>query len=170
MRARRWWLHLATIHFIATHTRASTLHACDGRASFRVTEDGGTAFGGAVRVARWQPGKKIELDWGGNGVRLRPESVEGGAKLLEANAHGATFKQVDLPWHAKGFQRLEVAAIDILEDLANLRLRRISPSRRVGCWSPVPILDAVLNTGVLQDRRVVVLSSDGGPPWLAQGV
>ena len=58
----------------------------------------------------------------------------------------------------------------ILEDLAKLRLRRISLTRRVGCWSPVPILDAVLNTGDLQERRVVVLSSDGGPPWLAQGV
>ena len=58
----------------------------------------------------------------------------------------------------------------ILEELAKLRLRRISPTRRVGCWSPVPILDAVLNTGDLQERRVVVLSSDGGPPWLAQGV
>ena len=44
----------------------------------------------------------------------------------------------------------EVAAIRSLED--------------------VPILDAVLKTGDLQDRRVVVLSSDGGPPWLAQGV
>ena len=54
----------------------------------------------------------------------------------------------------------------ILEDLAKLRLRRISLTRRVGCWSPVPILDAVLNTGDLQERRVVVLSSDGGPPWL----
>ena len=64
----------------------------------------------------------------------------------------------------------EVAAIRILEDLANLRRRRISPTRRVGCWSPVPILDAVLNTGDLQTSRVVVLSSDGGPPWLAQGV
>ena len=56
----------------------------------------------------------------------------------------------------------EVAAIRRLEELANLRRRRISPTRRVGCWSPVPILDAVLNTGDLQDRRVVVLSSDGG--------
>ena len=42
----------------------------------------------------------------------------------------------------------------ILEDLAKLRLRRISLTRRVGCWSPVPILDAVLNTGDLQERRV----------------
>ena len=40
----------------------------------------------------------------------------------------------------------------------------------VGCWSPVPILDAVINTGDLQERRTVVLRSDGGPPWLAQGV
>ena len=55
----------------------------------------------------------------------------------------------------------EVAAIRRLEELAKLRLRRISPTRRVGCWSPVPILDAVLNTGDLQERRVVVLSSDG---------
>ena len=42
--------------------------------------------------------------------------------ILLGNARG----QVDLPLHAKGFQRLEVAAIHILEDLANLRLRRIS--------------------------------------------
>ena len=64
----------------------------------------------------------------------------------------------------------EVAAIRRLEELANLRRRRISPTHGVGCWSPVPILDAVLNTGDLQERRAVVLSSDGGPPWLAQGV
>ena len=48
----------------------------------------------------------------------------------------------------------EVAAIRRLEELANLRRRRISPTRGVGCWSPVPILDAVLNTGDLQERRV----------------
>ena len=48
----------------------------------------------------------------------------------------------------------EVAAIRSLEELANLRRRRISSTRRVGCWSPVPILDAVLNTGDLQERRV----------------
>ena len=48
----------------------------------------------------------------------------------------------------------EVAAIRSLEELAKLRLRRISLTRRVGCWSPVPILDAVLNTGDLQERRV----------------
>ena len=48
----------------------------------------------------------------------------------------------------------EVAAIRRLEELAKLRLRRISPTRRVGCWSPVPILDAVLNTGDLQERGV----------------
>ena len=64
----------------------------------------------------------------------------------------------------------EVAAIRSLEDLANLRRRRISLTRGVGCWSPVPILDAVLNTSDLQERRDGVLSSDGGPPWLAQGV
>ena len=64
----------------------------------------------------------------------------------------------------------EVAAIRIWEDLANLRRRRISLTHGVGCWSPVPILDAVLNTGDLQERRDGVLSSDGGPPWLAQGV
>ena len=47
----------------------------------------------------------------------------------------------------------EVAAIRILEDLANLRLGRISSTRRVACWSTVLILDAVLNTGDLQERR-----------------
>ena len=64
----------------------------------------------------------------------------------------------------------EVAAIRSLEELANLRRRRISLTRRVGCWSPVPILDAVLNTGDLQAHVPGVLSSDGGPPWLAQGM
>ena len=64
----------------------------------------------------------------------------------------------------------EVAAIRRLEELANLRRRRISPTHGVGCWSPVPILDAVLNTGDLQAYVTGVLSSDGGPPWLAQGV
>ena len=34
------------------------------------------------------------------------------ARILLGNARG----QVDLPLHAKGFQRLEVAAIHILED------------------------------------------------------
>ena len=58
----------------------------------------------------------------------------------------------------------EVAAIRSLEELANLRRRRISRTRGVGCWSPVPILDAVLNTGDLQERRVVVLSSERRPP------
>ena len=64
----------------------------------------------------------------------------------------------------------EVAAIRSLEELANLRRRRISPTHGVGCWSPVPILDAVLNTGDHQAHVTGVLSSDGGPPWLAQGV
>ena len=58
----------------------------------------------------------------------------------------------------------EVAAIRSWEELANLRRRRISLTRGVGCWSPVPILDAVLNTGDLQERRVVVRSSERRPP------
>ena len=41
-------------------------------------------------------------------------------------------------------------------------------TRRVACWSTVLILDAVLNTGDLQERRVVVLSSERRPPWLAR--
>ena len=64
----------------------------------------------------------------------------------------------------------EVAAIRSWEELASLWLRRISLTHGVGCWSPVPILDALLNTGDLQERRDGVLRSDGGPPWLAQGV
>ena len=47
----------------------------------------------------------------------------------------------------------EVAAIRRLKELANLRRRRISLTRRVGCWSPVPISEAVINTGDLQERR-----------------
>ena len=47
----------------------------------------------------------------------------------------------------------EVAAIRSLEEPASLWLRQISATHGVGCWSPVPILDAVLNTGDLQERR-----------------
>ena len=66
----------------------------------------------------------------------------------------------------------EVAATRSLEQLANLRRRRISRDAegRMLAWSPVPILDAVLNTGDLQERRVVVRSSERRPPlgWLAR--
>ena len=66
---------------------AASLRPCEGRASFRVTELNSTAFGGEVRVARWQPGRKIEIEWGAaSDVRLRWYETSS-AKLLSCTPH-----------------------------------------------------------------------------------
>ena len=71
----------------AAGASASTarMSSCDGHASFTIVADGGGNFEAHVNVARWQTGKRIELDFGANQVKIRPGSVSGGAALLPGN-------------------------------------------------------------------------------------
>ena len=68
---------------------STPLRPCGDKAAFVVTQDGGTAFEAVLRVPRFQPGKRIQLDFGSTSVRIRPESVEGATLILAsgANAH-----------------------------------------------------------------------------------
>ena len=80
---RRFFLAL----FVKPLAEAASLRPCEGRASFRVTELNSTAFGAEVRVARWQPGRKIEIEWGAaSDVRLRWYETSS-AKLLSCTPH-----------------------------------------------------------------------------------
>ena len=65
---------------------ASTMASCGNRATFSITQDGGTNFEAEVHVARMQPGKRIELDFGTNAVRVRPESVSGATLVVASSS------------------------------------------------------------------------------------
>ena len=74
---------------------SSPLRACGDKALFEVTQDGGTAFEAVLRVPRFQPGKRIELDFGANAVRIRPESVEGATLLMAGTSAGNPVFRLD---------------------------------------------------------------------------
>ena len=86
--ARACWL-ATTLLILPAPSIAAALRDCGRLASFAVVQDGGTNFEAVVRVARWQPDKTVSLDFAGNAVRLRPESVSGGATLLPSEPAGA---------------------------------------------------------------------------------
>lgn len=73
----------------ATPPTSAPLPPCGAHASFEIVQDGGTNFEGEIRVARSQPGKKIELDFGANAVRVRAESVSGATLLMTASSGAA---------------------------------------------------------------------------------
>ena len=62
----------------------ATMHPCSDLVSFDITADGGANFEARVRVARWQPDRTVELDFGSNDVHVRAESVSGSATLIMA--------------------------------------------------------------------------------------
>ena len=74
---------------------SSPLRACGDKALFEVTQDGGTAFEAVLRVPRFQPGKRIELDFGANAVRIRAESVEGATLLMAGTSAGNPVFRLD---------------------------------------------------------------------------
>ena len=69
---------------------AGALRPCGNRAAFSVAEDGGTNFAAAVRIARWQVGGRVVLDFKKNNVKVRAASIKGGARQEDDSTSSRT--------------------------------------------------------------------------------
>ena len=90
-------VHANLVMLLLATVLLATLHPCGKKASFAVTEDGGTNFAAEVRVARWQADSLIVIDFKSNSVTPRSSSIVGDVALVSAvGASSHTFKLLKL--------------------------------------------------------------------------